>query len=227
MVGAIGLAGFTLSTGDPVSAAGTLGVFLTGGLRIMASMLPLQNSLGSLKQLTAQADLFLGLTKDFPAEINKLEHNPKSKTTGMNLMPIEITLDQVSYRYESSEFPAVKSVSLKVPSGHSVAFIGTSGSGKSTLADLIVGLLVPTSGTVTVENPDFRTVGYVPQSPGMVTGTISENIISLTPKGPCKFIRRWSRYQAWSTIRWIKWRSAPTHWFSASNLRKSWTLGAR
>jgi ABC-type multidrug transport system fused ATPase/permease subunit len=176
MVGAIGLAGFTLSTGDPVSAAGTLGVFLTGGLRIMASMLPLQNSLGSLKQLTAQADLFLGLTKDFPAEINKLEHNPKSKTTGMNLMPIEITLDQVSYRYESSEFPAVKSVSLKVPSGHSVAFIGTSGSGKSTLADLIVGLLVPTSGTVTVENPDFRTVGYVPQSPGMVTGTISENI---------------------------------------------------
>jgi ABC-type multidrug transport system fused ATPase/permease subunit len=176
MVGAIGLAGFTLSTGDPASAAGTLGIFLTGGLRIMASMLPLQNSLGSLKQLTAQADLFLGLTKEFPAEINGSEIRFKAKTTQMNLKPIEIVLDQVSYSYENSEFHAVKSVSLKVPSGHTVAFIGASGSGKSTLADLIVGLLAPTSGTVSVENPDFRNVGYVPQSPGMVSGTISENI---------------------------------------------------
>jgi len=176
MIGAISLAGFTLSTGDPASAAGTLGIFLTGGLRIMASMLPLQNSLGSLKQLTAQADLFLRLTREFPADLNELGKRLPSKATDNNLRPIEIVLDQVSYNYQGSEIPAVKSVSLKVPSGHTVAFIGASGSGKSTLADLIVGLLVPTSGKVTVGNPDLRNVGYVPQSPGMVTGTISENI---------------------------------------------------
>ena len=176
MVGAIGLAGFTLSTGDPASAAGALGIFLTGGLRIMASMLPLQNSLGSLKTLTAQADLFHRLFKEYPAEIDEFENEFQHKTTEINLKPIGIVLDQVSYSYENSEIPAVKSVSLKVPSGHTVAFIGASGSGKSTLADLIVGLLVPTSGTVAVENPDSRNVGYVPQSPGMITGTISENI---------------------------------------------------
>ena len=176
MIGAIGLAGFTLSTGDPASAAGTLGIFLTGGLRIMASMLPLQNSLGALKQLTAQADLFLSLTKEFPAHIDESGKDFTSRVTENNLRPIEIVLDRVSYSYENSEIPAVKSVSLKVPSGHTVAFIGASGSGKSTLADLIVGLLVPTSGKVTVGNPDLRNVGYVPQSPGMVTGTISENI---------------------------------------------------
>ena len=176
MIGAISLAGFTLSTGDPASAAGTLGIFLTGGLRIMASMLPLQNSLGSLKQLTAQADLFLRLTREFPADLNELGKRLPSKATDNNLRPIEIVLDQVSYNYQGSEIPAVKSVSLKVPSGHTVAFIGASGSGKSTLADLIVGLLIPTNGSVAFENPDFRNVGYVPQSPGMVTGTISENI---------------------------------------------------
>ena len=176
MIGAIGLAGFTLSTGDPASAAGTLGIFLTGGLRIMASMLPLQNSLGALKQLTAQADLFLSLTKEFPAHIDESGKDFTSRVTENNLRPIEIVLDRVSYSYENSEIPAVKSVSLKVPSGHTVAFIGASGSGKSTLADLIVGLLIPTNGSVAFENPDFRNVGYVPQSPGMVTGTISENI---------------------------------------------------
>ena len=56
MVGTIGLAGFTLSNADPASAAGTLGIFLTGGLRIMASMLPLQNALGTLKQTKGQAE---------------------------------------------------------------------------------------------------------------------------------------------------------------------------
>ncbi len=176
MVGAIGLAGFTLSTGDPASAAGTLGVFLTGGLRIMASMLPLQNSLGTLKQLAAQADLFLSLTKEFSPEFDEPDKRYKSNNYEMNLKPIEIVLEQVSYTYESSELQAVKSVSLHVPSGNSVAFIGASGSGKTTLADIIVGLLVPTSGTVVVNNPDFRNIGYVPQSPGMVSGTISENI---------------------------------------------------
>ena len=176
MIGAIGLAGFTLSTGDPASAAGTLGIFLTGGLRIMASMLPLQNSLGALKQLSAQADSFLRLTKEFPAKIDESGKDAEHRATEINLRPIEIVLDQVSYSYENSEFPAIKSVSLKVPSGHTVAFIGPSGSGKSTLADLIVGLLVPTSGTVAVDNPDLRNIGYVPQSPGVVAGTISENI---------------------------------------------------
>jgi ATP-binding cassette subfamily C protein len=176
MIGAIGLVAFTLSTGDPASAAGTLGIFLTGGLRIMASMLPLQNSLGTLKQLTAQSDSFLRLAKEFPGKLDKsgVDFNPKA--TDNNLEPIEIMLKQVSYTYENSEFPAVKNVSLNVPKGNTVAFIGASGSGKSTLADLIVGLLMPTTGTVLVENPDFRNIGYVPQSRGIISGTISQNI---------------------------------------------------
>jgi ATP-binding cassette, subfamily B, bacterial PglK len=176
MIGAIGLAALTLSSGDPASAAGTLGIFLTGGLRIMASMLPLQNSLGALKQLTAQADSFFRLVKEFPFDIDakRIEHRPKN--TQGNSVPIEIALDKVTYSYENSEFPAIKSVSLNVPAGSTVAFIGASGSGKSTLADLIVGLLLPTSGSVILTNNDSRNIGYVPQSPGIVSGTISENI---------------------------------------------------
>jgi ATP-binding cassette, subfamily B, bacterial PglK len=176
MVGTIGLAAFMLNTGDPASAAGTLGIFLTGGLRIMASMLPLQNSLGSLKQLAAQAESFFELAREFPVDIPNFGGDGKSKSTANNLKPIGIVLGQVSYSYENSEFPAIKSVSLNVPAGNTVAFIGASGSGKSTLADLIVGLLLPTSGTITLTNNDSRNIGYVPQSPGIVSGTISDNI---------------------------------------------------
>ena len=176
MVGAIGLAAFTLRTSDPAAAAGTLGIFLTGGLRIMASMLPLQNSLGTLKQLAAQADSFLRLAQEFPSELDSLQTHVVKKSAGEGLEPIEVKLDQVSYIYDDAEYPAVKDVSISIPRGSTVAFIGQSGSGKSTLADLIAGLLVPTSGSVILTNNDSRNIGYVPQSPGVVSGTIAENI---------------------------------------------------
>ena len=176
MVGAIGLAAFTLGSGDPGAAAGTLGIFLTGGLRIMASMLPLQNSLGTLKHLTAQAESFLKLAREFPGSVNELKLDTSLRATKNDLEPIEISLRGVSYKYEGSEIPAVNSVSIEVPAGHTVAFIGASGSGKSTLADLIVGLLEPTSGTVVIANPANRNIGYVPQSPGIISGTISQNV---------------------------------------------------
>ena len=176
MVGAIGLAAFTLRTGDPAAATGTLGIFLTGGLRIMASMLPLQNSLGTLKQLTAQADSFLRLAQAFPNALNSAKSGIDNKSVKMDMEPIAVELDSVSFVYEGADLAAVKNVSISISKGSTVAFIGQSGSGKSTLADLIVGLLAPTSGTVVLANNDSRNIGYVPQTPGIVCGTISQNI---------------------------------------------------
>ena len=176
MVGAIGLAAFTLRTGDPAAAAGTLGIFLTGGLRIMASMLPLQNSLGTLKQLTAQADSFLRLAQAFPNALDSSQSRIDKKSVNMDLEPIAVELNGVSFAYEDVDLAAVNNVSISISKGSTVAFIGQSGSGKSTLADLIAGLLVPSSGTIVLTNNDSRNIGYVPQTPGIVSGTISQNI---------------------------------------------------
>jgi ATP-binding cassette subfamily C protein len=59
-----------------------------------------------------------------------------------------------------------------------------SGAGKSTLADLILGLLEPSKGTVSIEglkpseliSKQPGILGYVPQKPGMISGTIAQNI---------------------------------------------------
>jgi ABC-type multidrug transport system fused ATPase/permease subunit len=176
MVGAIGLAAFTLRSSDPTAAAGTLGIFLTGGLRIMASMLPLQNSLGTLKQMTAQADSFLNLAQAFPNSLDSLQSRIENNSVNMDLEPIAVDLENVSFVYEDADLSAVKNVSISISKGSTVAFIGQSGSGKSTLADLIAGLLAPTSGTIVLTNNDSRNIGYVPQTPGIVSGTISQNI---------------------------------------------------
>jgi ABC-type multidrug transport system fused ATPase/permease subunit len=175
MVGTILLAAFMLGGENPASAASTLGIFLTGGLRIMASMLPLQNSLGAIKQLTAQAEPFFLLVEEFPNDIIS-ENKAHGSSSNTFFSPTRIALDKVSYTYENSELPAVKSISMIIPEGSTVAFIGASGSGKSTLADLIAGLMSPSTGTITLTNSGHQNIGYVPQSPGIISGTISENI---------------------------------------------------
>ena len=68
--------------------------------------------------------------------------------------------------------------------GEYVAVIGASGAGKSTLADLLLGLTIPQSGTIELDGVTPRqldidrpgSIAYVPQRPGLVSGSIAENV---------------------------------------------------
>jgi ATP-binding cassette subfamily C protein len=90
----------------------------------------------------------------------------------------------VTYRYPDAQVPAVEDLKFQVAPGQQVALIGPSGSGKSTIADLLLGLLNPSQGRVLIDGQSPEEVskrnpgilGYVPQSPGMVRGSIAANI---------------------------------------------------
>jgi thiol reductant ABC exporter CydD subunit len=91
----------------------------------------------------------------------------------------------VGYTYPGAEEAAVAGLDLSVPPGDIVALAGRSGTGKTTVVNLLLGFLVPTRGSVTVGDTDLRTVdrrrwlervAYVPQSPGMVRGTVADNV---------------------------------------------------
>ncbi|MET8776173.1 ABC transporter ATP-binding protein [Nocardia sp. NPDC004654] len=56
--------------------------------------------------------------------------------------------------WKSSEFRAVDDVSFRLRRGTTTAIVGESGSGKSTVAQMVLGLLAPTSGTVTFDGRD-------------------------------------------------------------------------
>jgi len=102
------------------------------------------------------------------------------------LMPFRqvLSLKDVSFRYWNTEENVLKNVSLEVPRGKAVALIGPSGAGKTTLADLIMGLLEPGSGEVSVDGTDiksnlsgwYRQIGYVPQSIYLSDDTIQNNV---------------------------------------------------
>jgi ATP-binding cassette, subfamily B, bacterial PglK len=96
----------------------------------------------------------------------------------------ELHLDNVSYSYPESAEAALRDVTLTIPRGSAIGFVGPSGAGKSTIVDLILGLLTPDAGVVTVDGIDIqdrmpawqRKIGYIPQSIYLTDDTIRRNI---------------------------------------------------
>ncbi len=97
----------------------------------------------------------------------------------------EIELHNVCFSYPKRN-TAINSLSLCIKKGSMTALVGESGSGKSTVTDLVLGLQVPSSGQVLIDNiplseyqqNSFRErVGYVPQEPILFHTSIRENLL--------------------------------------------------
>ncbi|PSQ82667.1 MAG: ABC transporter ATP-binding protein, partial [Bacteroidetes bacterium QH_2_63_10] len=97
----------------------------------------------------------------------------------------ELALREVSYTYPDANRPAIKDLSLTVPARSMVGFVGKTGSGKTTAVDLILGLLRPRAGEVTIDGVPLRmdnlrpwqqTLGYVPQHIYLSDDTVARNI---------------------------------------------------
>jgi ABC-type multidrug transport system fused ATPase/permease subunit len=96
----------------------------------------------------------------------------------------KIELQHVSFNYDSTEFPALSDVSIRINRGEAIGLVGTSGSGKSTLTDLLMGLLEPSLGSVLVDGQNIQNrirwwqnqIGYVSQSIFLLDDTLRRNI---------------------------------------------------
>lgn len=118
-----------------------------------------------------ESELGVASTADRPT--NQLPAEPK-----------RIVLDDVSFRYSPEAPLAVRHVSLEIDFGSTIAFVGASGSGKSTMVDLLLSLLEPTEGTITIDRVPLTEltyawrdrVGYVPQDVALFDSTIGQNV---------------------------------------------------
>jgi ATP-binding cassette subfamily C protein len=95
-----------------------------------------------------------------------------------------LALEGVSYTYVGEREPVLLGVDLAIARGESVGIVGSSGAGKSTLVDVLLGLLAPSAGRITVDGRDIRTalrswqrhIGYVPQEPFLLDDTLRRNV---------------------------------------------------
>ena len=99
---------------------------------------------------------------------------------------VPIVLDDVTKIYPGQERPAVDRVSLELPAGRTTVFVGPSGCGKTTTMRMINRLIEPTSGTITIDGQDNRTldadtlrrsIGYAIQASGLFPHmTVAQNV---------------------------------------------------
>jgi len=99
----------------------------------------------------------------------------------------EIAFEDVDFAYGSSDEAeeALSGVSLRIPAGQTVAFVGETGAGKSTLVKLVARFYDPTGGQVTIDGTDLRSLeltsyrhrlGVVPQEAYLFQGTVRDAI---------------------------------------------------
>lgn len=102
-----------------------------------------------------------------------------------------IKLENLWFRYDESMPWVLKDLSLNIPKGARIGFIGETGSGKSTLLDIIMGLLSPTQGLVKIDSKTITQnsqhswrnhIAHVPQAIYLADTSIEENIAFGIPK---------------------------------------------
>lgn len=164
--------------GRPIaSLVPVLGLFGTAAFRLLPSVNRLALSAQQLRFSDA-------LVTTLQHELDIQAGNLGSGRVPAHNFADSIHLDHVSYQYSSGRDRALDDVCLRIPRGASVGIIGGSGAGKSTLVDVILGLLEPTSGAVSVDGRDIArntrpwlsSIGYVPQQIYLADDTLRRNI---------------------------------------------------
>ena len=109
-----------------------------------------------------------------------------------------VALEHVSFSYPGRAVPVLDGLELQLAPGEAVALVGESGAGKSTVAGLLLGLLAPTAGTVTVGGVDLaacqvdawrRLIAWVPQHPALLRATVADNIRLADPTATAEMVR--------------------------------------
>lgn len=184
-------------TKDIGAAAATVAVFLAAGSRVVPALLRLQGAYINIRNgsVTSQPTYYLA---DFLDDQRLVEGEaPRELTTATDAAAIRtriaaghgdfvpaIEVVSATITYTGASRPALDDATVSVSPGTSVALVGSTGAGKSTLTDVILGVLEPDEGSVTIGGLRPRdaierwpgAISYVPQQVALVFGTVRENV---------------------------------------------------
>lgn len=163
-------------------AVAAVGMFGVAGFRLVPSLTRMQTVQSTVNSNAAYARQVVADITDSEALLaRRAAERPQHELT---VEHPDIVLHEVTFTYPGADVPALDRVSLHIPAGSHVAFVGASGAGKSTMVDILLGLLEPTSGHVEVGGERLelvldswrRRIGYVPQDVSLFDATVAENV---------------------------------------------------
>ncbi len=169
--------------GRPIGAIiPILTLFAAAAFKLMPALTQIMSQLAQLKYYGYALD---SVHKDIFEQTENIELNSNvNSSKGKLNFGHEIKINKVSYNYPNTNELALNCVSLNIPRGSAIAFVGASGAGKSTIVDLILGLLEPQQGDILVDGKNIfenkaawqNNVGYIPQYIYLSDDTIRNNI---------------------------------------------------
>jgi ABC-type bacteriocin/lantibiotic exporter with double-glycine peptidase domain len=177
------IAGIQFYLFDSNRAIAVISVFLAASTRIAPAIVRVQqNLIGVKSSLSASKPTF-----DLIDELNGVKELDKTETlitiNHKDFSP-RLNLKDLKFTYTDAMNDTIQNISLDIAEGRFIAFVGPSGGGKSTLIDLILGLLAPSSGSITISGLKPvdaikkwpGSIGYVPQDVFIENSSIKENI---------------------------------------------------
>lgn len=159
---------------------------IAASIELISSLFTPIENLGMEFQNIQQAISGISRVDDFYNEIEDSSKDNKIKSEDIisDAGDIRIAFNDITFEYEGG-VPVLKRINLKLEQNEKVTFVGRTGVGKTTLFKLIMGLLKPSKGSITINGVDVydipnsekrRIFGYVDQSFHFIKGTIADQI---------------------------------------------------
>ena len=163
--------------GGAAASLPVLGALALGAQRLLPLM---QQSYFGWASLLGHRSMFFDI-------VRLLQQPMPTQAAGDPLPPFHsaLDLDSVDFVYASDQNFTLKDISLRIPKGARVGFVGKTGSGKTTLLNLVMGLLDPVAGEIRIDGRVLmpsnkrswqQQVAHVPQFIFLTDGSIAENI---------------------------------------------------
>jgi ATP-binding cassette, subfamily B, bacterial PglK len=165
------------------SVVSILSFYAIAGYKLLPTMQQIYKSISSMSANGAVAI-------DLKLSLDAITHKKPAKRSAPLSNVNRISLENIRYQYPNTEKMALNDISIHFAKGALNTIAGPSGSGKSTLADIILGLLSPTQGILTVDGKKLdgellqsyqHSIGYVPQNIFILDDTVIANIAFGTP----------------------------------------------
>ncbi|MCR5398427.1 MAG: ABC transporter ATP-binding protein/permease [Lachnospiraceae bacterium] len=171
-----------LSLEDPTAYVAVLGSFAVGMFRILPAIGKISSTANAIVASIPSLDsIYHNMCEQEDESINaQLTDRDCSDFVFSNCIEVK----ELTFGYSGSDNTVLQGIDLTIKKSTSVGVIGESGAGKSTLADILLGLLKPSTGKVTIDGIELEElarngwngIGYVPQTIFLTDSTIAENV---------------------------------------------------
>jgi len=163
---------------------GVLAAFLLYLRQFFEPMQEISQFYNTFQSASAALEKLSGVLEEEPSVSEPADPTPMKNARGA------LDLEHVSFSYVEDR-PVLPDLDLEVPSGMTLALVGTTGAGKTTLAKLLSRFYDPDAGRITLDGVDLRDVGeddlrravvMVTQENFLFNGTVADNILFGRPE---------------------------------------------